>query len=314
MTKKTGLWAEDYRPKKVADCILPARIKKPLTEIVSSGEIPNLLFEGGPGCGKTTVAKAIADEMGLQWILINGSEENGIDVLRTKIRNFASQISVADPTGIKIVILDEADNLSDSMQKGLRSFIEEFAATTRFFFTCNYKNRLLPALHSRWGEISFKFSNEELEEMLPQFFTRIQEILKDNGVVFDRLALAGLIKKHRSDFRKIINELQRYAKNGEINSGILSAPTAGKISALVEFMKAKKFKDIRQFVAENSELTGPEFFDSFYANLSTYLAPGSIPTAVLTIAEYQYKAAFVVNQEINIVACIVELMSQCEFK
>lgn len=315
VSNKTGVLSEDYRPQSVSDCILPERIKKPLLEMVAKGDIPHLLFEGGPGCGKTTAALAICKDLDLPYLFINGSEQSGIDVLRTKVRNFASQVSVLNPGKLKVVIFDEADYLNaNSTQPALRGFIQEFSATCRFFFTCNYKNKLFGALHSRWAEFSFKFSNEELGPLLAQFMERVMKILDENGITYSKPVLASLIRRYKADFRKILNELQKMSLSGSIDTSSMTQSDSTRMDSLISMMKAKKFKDIRQFFAENQDLVGEEFFESFYSGISSYLQPASIPSAVLLIAEYQYKAAFVVNQEINVCACAVELMTQCEFK
>lgn len=313
---ETGVLSEDNRPQKVADCILPPRLKKAFQKIVDSGELPNMLFHGGPGVGKTTVAKAICQELGIDWILINGSDEKGIDVLRTKVRDFASTMSVmAGAEAKKAVIFDESDYLNpNSTQPALRGMIEEFAGVCRFIFTCNYRSKIIEPLHSRLADYSFAFTKAEAAPLAAEFFMRCEEILKAKGVEYDRPVLAEFVKKLYPDFRKTLNELQKYAASGKIDAGILASMGSVKLQDLIDMMKTKRFKDLRQFLAENGDMIGPEFFDQLYRSLSDAVEGPSIPQAVLILGEYQFKAAFVANQEINAVAACVELMSQCQFK
>lgn len=312
----TGVWVEDYRPTKISDTILPARLKEPFQKMVDKGEIQNLLLEGPPGCGKTTAAKALCLELGAEYIVINGSDESGIDVLRTKVRTFASNRSMLSEAKHKVVIFDEADYLNAmSTQPALRNFIEEFAPTCRFIFTCNYVSRIIEPLHSRLTLVPFRFSSEEIKQMAVEFYTRACEILKNEGITFSKESVAGLVRKFFPDFRRVLNELQAYSnRSGGIDSAILSNLGGQKIESLFQFMKAKDFKAIRQFFEDNSDLSPAELFEGMFRGIRDALEPSSIPGAVLILANYQYKSAFVANQTINGVACCVELMIESKFK
>ena len=306
------LWTEKYRPKKIEDCILPERLKTPFQEYVNQGKIPNLLLCGGAGVGKTTVAKAMCEEIGCDVMVINGSDESGIDTFRTKIKNFASSMSLAG--GRKVIIIDEADYLNpNSTQPALRNAIEEFAGNCSFIFTCNFKNRIIDPLHSRCAVIDFQLKNNEKSQMAAQFFKRIQQVLQSENVEFDDKVIAELVKKHFPDFRRVINELQRYSQFGKIDSGILAQIVDVSINDIVKFIREKDFGAIRKWVASN-DVDATTFFRKLYDNLYDVLKPQSIPQAVLILADYQYKQAFVADQEINTVACLTELMVGCEFK
>jgi len=307
------LWVEKYRPSTIDDCILPESIKKSFSDIVSSGESQNLLLSGSAGCGKTTIAKALCNELDSDYIMINCSEDGNIDTLRTKIRNFASTVSISG--GKKIVILDEFDySNAQSMQPALRGFIEEFSNNCRFILTCNFKNRIIEPIHSRCTNISFNIPNSEKPKLAANFMERLKFILNEENIPYEEKVLAQLIMKHFPDFRRVINEVQRYSVAGTIDIGILSDVGNVQVKDLVEFMKNKDFTSARKWVVENLDNAPSDLmrkmYDSFYENLT----PSSIPQAVLIIAEYQYKSAFVADQEINLVACIVELMMGCEFK
>jgi DNA polymerase III delta prime subunit len=306
------LWTEKYRPKTIEDCILPERLKKPFQEYVNSNNIPNLLLAGGAGVGKTTVAKAMCEEIGCDYIVINGSDESGIDVFRTKIKNFASSMSLAG--GRKVIIIDEADYLNpNSTQPALRNAIEEFAGNCSFIFTCNFKNRIIDPLHSRCAVVEFTLKNNEKSTMAAQFFKRIQSVLQSENVEYDDKVIAELVKKHFPDFRRVINELQRFSKFGKIDSGILSQISDVGVNDIIKYIKDKDFAAIRKWVASN-DIDAPTLFRKLYDNLYDVLKPQSVPQVVLILADYQYKQAFVADQEINIVACLTELMISCEFK
>jgi DNA polymerase III delta prime subunit len=305
------LWTEKYRPQTVNDCILPERLKKPFQEYVNQKNIPNLLLTGGAGVGKTTVAKAMCKEIGCDYLVINGSDESGIDTFRTKIKNYASSMSLAG--GRKVIIIDEADYLNpNSTQPALRNAIEEFSENCSFIFTCNYKNRIIEPLHSRCAVIEFSLRNGEKAKMASAFFKRIQTVLQSESVDFDDAVIAELIKKHFPDFRRVINELQRYAQFGKIDVGILAQIGDVSINEVVKYISSKDFGAIRKWVASN-EIDSNTLFRKLYDNLYETLKPQSIPQAVLILADYQYKAAFVADQEINTVACLTELMVNCEF-
>lgn len=305
------IWVEKYRPKTIEDCIIPERLKKPFQEYVNQKNIPNLLLSGGPGVGKTTVAKAMCNEIGCDYMVINGSDESGIDTFRTKIKTYASAMSLSG--GRKVIIIDEADYLNpNSTQPALRNAIEEFASNCTFIFTCNYKNRIIEPLHSRCAVIDFGMKNGEKAKMASAFFKRIQSILQSENVDYEDVVIAELIKKHFPDFRRIINELQRYSQFGKIDTGILSQIGDVSIAEIVKYIKDKDFGAIRKWVGSN-EIDPNTLFRKIYDAMYDTMKPGSIPQAVLILADYQYKAAFVADQEINTVACMTELMVNCEF-
>jgi len=305
------LWTEKYRPRTIEDCILPDRLKKPFQEYVNQKQIPNLLLAGGAGVGKTTVAKAMCNEVGCDFMVINGSDESGIDTFRVKIKNYASSMSLSG--GRKVIIIDEADYLNpNSTQPALRNAIEEFASNCSFIFTCNYKNRIIEPLHSRCAVIEFSLKNGEKAKMASAFFKRIQSVLQSEKVEYDEKVIAELIKKHFPDFRRVLNELQRYSQFGNIDTGILVQIGDVSISELVKCISAKDFGAIRKWVASN-DIDSNILFRKLYDALYDVLKPQSIPQAVLILADYQYKAAFVADQEINAVACLTELMVNCEF-
>jgi DNA polymerase III delta prime subunit len=305
------LWTEKFRPQTVQDCILPDRLKKPFQEYVNQKNIPNLLLAGGPGVGKTTVAKAMCKEIGCDYLVINGSDESGIDTFRTKIKNYASSMSLSG--GRKVIIIDEADYLNpNSTQPALRNAIEEFAANCSFIFTCNYKNRIIEPLHSRCAVIEFSLKNNEKAQMGAQLFKKIQTILQNEKIDYEDKVVAELVKKHFPDFRRVLNELQRYSQFGKIDSGILAQIGEVSLNEIVKYVKDKDFGAIRKWVGSN-DIDSNTLFRKIYDSMYDSLKPHSIPQAVLILADYQYKAAFVADQEINTVACLTELMVNCEF-
>jgi len=288
-------------------------MKATFKEFIDSGELPNFLFAGGAGVGKTTVAKALCNEVGAEYLFINGSEESGIDVLRGKIKNFASSVSLTDAK--KVVILDEADYLNhSSTQPALRGFIEEFSNNCRFIFTCNFKNRIIEPLHSRCAVVEFKIDNTEKPKIAAQFFKRALMILKTEGIEHDPKVVAELISKHFPDYRRVLNELQRYSVSGKIDSGILVNVGEESYAALIKSLKAKAFNEVRTWVGKNSDIESTEVFRKLYDKSVDVMEPGSIPQLVLILAEYQYKAAFVADREINTMAALTEIMAQVKFK
>ena len=310
---ETFLWVEKYRPKTVDDCILPSELKKSFSEFVKDKHIPNLILSGSAGTGKTTIAKAMVEEIGSTWMLINGSEESGIDVLRTKIKNFASTVSLEG--GRKYIILDEADYLNpQSTQPALRGFMEQFHKNCGFILTCNYKNRLIEPLQSRCSNIDFTIRNGERVKLAESFFKRVQDILGQEQIKFEPKAIAELINKYFPDWRRCLNELQRYSTSGQIDAGILVNLSSENIKELVSFMKAKEFTNVRKWIVNNLDNDPSRIFRTIYNSLYDNLDHSTIPHAVVIIADYQYKSAFVADQEINMLACMTELMSQVKFK
>ena len=306
------LWTEKHRPKTIAECILPDRLKTPFQEYVNTKQIPHLLLSGSAGVGKTTVAKALCNEIGADFIVINGSDESGIDVFRTKIKDFASSMSFTG--GRKVIIIDEADYLNpNSTQPALRNAMEEFASNCSFIFTCNFKNRIIDPLHSRCAVIDFTLKNDEKTAMAAQFFKRIQMILENEAVEYEPKVIAELVKKHFPDFRRVLNELQRYSQFGKIDTGILVQIADVSISEVVKHLKNKDFGAIRKWVA-STDVDASTLFRKLYDNMYDTLQPQSIPQAVIILADYQYKQAFVADAEINTVACLTELMVSVEFK
>ena len=310
------LWVEKYRPKKIRDCILPEDTKKTFTEFLKQKEIPNLLLSGTAGTGKTTVARALCEELGADYIIINGSDEGRqIDTLRNKIKNFASTVSLTESSAHKVVIVDEADYMNaDSVQPALRNFIETFHSNCRFIFTCNYKSKILPALHSRCTVIDFAIKNGQKVKTAQALLKRLGKILEQEEVKYDNKVLAELIQKHYPDFRRTINELQRYSVRGKIDSGILFSLSEANTKELIKILKEKRFNDMRKWVINNLDKEPSSLFSTIYNLLYTNLEGNSVPQAVLIIAGYQYKSAFVADQEINMVACLTEIMANCKFK
>lgn len=307
------LWVEKYRPQLIEDCILPSSIKSVFKEFIASGELPNFLFSGSAGVGKTTVAKALCAEVGAEYLFINGSEESGIDVLRNKIKTFASSVSLTDSK--KVVILDEADYLNpNSTQPALRGFIEEFSNNCRFILTCNFKNRIIEPLHSRCSVVEFKIDNKDKPKVMTQFYKRVIGILKTENVEYEDKVVAELINKHFPDYRRILNELQRYSVSGKIDAGLLVNLGDESYSELFKFMKDKNFTEVRKWVGKNSDLDSSELFRKFYDKAVDIIESQSIPQLILILAEYQYKAAFVADREINTMAALTEIMAQLRFK
>ena len=309
----TFLWVEQYRPQTVDDCILPQSLKNTFKEFVEQGNIPNVILSGGPGVGKTTIAKAVLDEIGATSMMINGSEESGIDVLRTKIKNFASTVSLEG--GRKYLILDEADYLNpQSTQPALRGFMEEFHQNCGFILTCNYKNRLIEPIHSRCSVIDFTIPKSEKPNLAMDFMSRVEGILVLENIGYDKKVLAEVIQRHFPDWRRILNELQRYSVSGRIDAGILVDMAEINIKELMKFMKEKEFTNVRKWVVNNLDMDSVRLFRSIYDNLYTFVDPSSIPHVVCVLAEYQYKAAFSADQEINLLACLTEIMARAKFK
>jgi len=307
------LWVEKYRPRKVADCILPETLKSTFQEYVNRKEIPNLLLAGSAGVGKTTVAKALCEEVGCDYIVINGSDESGIDTFRSKIKNYASSMSLSG--GRKVIIIDEADYLNpNSTQPALRGAIEEFAINCSFIFTCNYKNRIIDPLHSRCSVIEFKIENGQKAKMATKFFKRVENILRNENIEFDKEVVAAVITKHFPDNRRILNELQRYAVFGSIDKGILAAVADVQLTGLTKSLKEKDFTSMRKWVTNNLDNDPKTILRKIYDSLYDLLKPDSIASAVLVLSKYQYQSAFVADQEINLVACLIEFMVECEFK
>lgn len=305
------LWVEKYRPKKIDQCFLPEQLKQYFTNIVQNGEIQNMLLSGTAGTGKTTVARALCEELNSDYILINGSEESGIDVLRTKIKHFASTISFTGNT--KVVILDEADYLNpNSTQPALRGFIEEFANNCRFIFTCNYKNRIIQPLHSRCAVVDFKIPKEEKPKLAAAFYKRVAEILSVENVNFSPKVVAKVVEKHFPDFRRTLNELQRYSQSGSIDEGILVSISEASVKELVEALEQKDWKRMRAWVTNNIDNEPATLFRKIYDTLVPLT--NQVPQLVLTVADYQYKSAFVSDQEINFVACLTEIMASVEIR
>jgi DNA polymerase III delta prime subunit len=305
------LWVEKYRPSKVQDCILPELVKTTFQEYVNKKEIPNLLLSGGAGVGKTTIAKALCEEVGCDYIVINGSDENGVDTIRIKIKNYASSVSLMG--GRKVIILDEADYLTPNAQAILRASIEEFASNCSFIFTCNFKNRIIDPIHSRCTVIDFRVNGQKAK-LAAQFFKRVEWILGEENITYDKEVVAAVITKHFPDNRRILNELQRYAVSGTIDKGILAAVSDIQLNELTKALKEKDFASCRKWVTNNLDNDPARIFRKLYDGLYELLKPDTVPALVLILAKYQYQVAFVADSEINLIACLTEIMVDCEFK
>ena len=306
------LWVEKYRPKTIEDCILPESLKATFQEYVNRKEIPNLLLSGSAGVGKTTVAKALCEEVGCDYIVINGSDDSGIDVLRNKIKNYASSVSLMG--GRKVVIIDEADYLNpNSTQPAFRGVIEEYASNCSFIFTCNFKNRIMDAIHSRCTCIDFKLNGSKAK-MASAFFKRVENILEIEGVKYDKPVVAEIITKHFPDNRRILNELQRYSVGGTIDKGLLASVSDVQLTDLIKALKSKDFANARKWVTNNLDNDPTKIYRKLYDGLYELLQPNSVPQLVLHLAKYQHQAAFVADHEINMIACLTEIMVDCEFK
>ena len=308
------LWVEKYRPKTVDECILPTRLKKELKGLIKGGQIPSLMLIGPAGCGKTSVAKALCDELDSDWIMINGSENGGIDTVRTEIRQFASTVSLMSDAAHKVVILDEADGISRGGQAALRAGIEEFSDTCRFIFTCNFKNRIIDPIHSRCSVVDFSFSTEERKEMKSYFFMRLCDILEKESIEYDKKVVAQLVDSRFPDFRSILNELQRYSSGGVIDVGILNLTDTEVIKEIARFIKAKDFPTMRKWIDENESIDSSSLFNKMYEDMMPLMKNSeSKGNLILILDEYQDKATRVVNQKINLAACMVQMMGSLVF-
>ena len=313
MIRDDFLWVEKYRPRTIDSAILPSTLKTTFQQFVEQKNVPNLLLTGRAGVGKTTVARAMLEELQCDYIIINGSMNGNIDTLRSEIKDFASSISFSG--GRKYVILDEADYLNpNSTQPALRNFMEEYSRNCGFILTCNFKNKIIEPLHSRCSVVEFKIDKEDKPKMASQFYKRVCNILDQENVQYDQKAIIEVITKFFPDWRRVLNELQRYSATGKIDSGILVNFSEENLKGLVELLKAKNFTEVRKWVAENNDIDQTVFFRKLYDTASQYLKPNSIPQLVITLAEYQYKAAFVADHEINILACLTEIMAEGDFK
>ena len=309
------IWVEKYRPQQIDECILPDHIKKTFQDFVDQGEIPNMLLSGPPGIGKTTVAKALCKQLGVDYYVINGSDEGRfLDTVRNNAKNFASTVSLTSQSKHKVIIIDEADNTTSDVQLLLRASIEEFSGNCRFIFTCNYKNKIIEPLHSRCSVVEFSIKGKEKVKIAGLFFKRLQEILDLEKIPYDAKVLAEIINKHFPDWRRVLNECQRYSVGGRIDSGILATFSDVAVNDLIKNLKEKNFADVRKWVVANLDNDSSVLLRRLYDSLYETLVPNSIPAAVLIIAKYQYQIAFVADQEINLLAALTEIMVECEFK
>ena len=315
MSRDEFLWVEKYRPKTIEECILPENIKKTFKDFLNKGEVPNLLLAGPAGCGKTTVAKALCNELGVDVYVINGSDEGRfLDTVRNNAKNFASTVSLSSNAKHKVIIIDEADNTTNDVQLLLRAFTEEFANNCRFVFTCNYKNKIIEPLHSRCAVIDFSIKGKEKANIAAGFYGRLQDILQKESIDFENKVLLELINKHFPDWRRVLNECQRYAVSGKIDTGILANFSDISVNELTKNLKTKNFTEVRKWVVSNLDNDASSLLRRVYDACYDCLSPQSIPAAVLVIAKYQYQCAFVADQEINLLACLTEIMVECEFK
>jgi DNA polymerase III delta prime subunit len=309
------LFVEKYRPQVIDDCILPDETKKTFKEFVEKGEIPNLLLAGPPGIGKTTIAKALCNELGADYYVINGSDEGRfLDTVRNQAKNFASTVSLTGSSKHKVIIIDEADNTGNDVQLLLRANIEAFYNNCRFIFTCNYKNKIIEPLHSRCAVIDFTIRGKQKQQLAGAFFKRLQTILDRERIDYDQKVLAELVSKHFPDFRRVLNECQRYSTGGKIDTGILASFSDISVNDLIKYLKDKNFTEVRKWVVSNLDNDAHVLLRRIYDSCYDCLSPASIPAAVLVIAKYQYQCAFVADQEINLLAALTEIMCECEFK
>jgi len=309
------IWVEKYRPQTIEDCILPQNVKKTFQDFLDKGEVPNLLLSGPPGCGKTTVAKALCHELGVDVYVINGSDEGRfLDTVRNNAKNFASTVSLSSTAKHKVIIIDEADNTTPDVQLCLRAFTEEFVKNCRFIFTCNYKNKIIQPLHSRCAVVDFSIKSKDRPALAANFFNRIKDILDQESVKYDPKVIVELINKYFPDWRRVLNELQRYSVGGKIDTGILAAFSEVKTNDLVKRLKEKNFSEVRKWVVNNLDNDPGVLIRSVYDACYDALENNSIPAAVLVLAKYQYQMAFVADQEVNLMAMMTELMVECEFK
>ena len=309
------LWVEKYRPKTIEECILPSETKKTFLGFLSKGEVPNLLLSGPAGCGKTTVAKALCEELGADYYVINGSDEGRfLDTVRNQAINFASTVSITSGAKHKVIIIDEADNTTHDVQLLLRANIEDFYGNCRFIFTCNYKNKIIEPLHSRCAVVDFSIKGKQKQEIAVEFFKRLNDILEKERVEYDKKVIVELINKHFPDWRRVLNECQRYSANGKIDTGILATFSDVSLNDLLKNMKQKNFSEVRKWVVDNLDNDPAMLLRRVYDSLYTSLKNASIPAAVLIVGKYQYQVAFVADQEINLLAALTEIMVECEFK
>jgi DNA polymerase III delta prime subunit len=313
MSREEFLWCEKYRPQTIDDCILPQQVKDTFKQYIQGGQLPNFIFSGSAGVGKTTVARALCNELSADYLFINGSEERGIDVLRTKIKSFASSVSLTE-SGVKVVILDEADYLTPDTQAALRAFIEEFSNNCRFILTCNFKNRIIAPLHSRCAVIDFKIESKDKPKIAASFYRRVVDILAKESVEADQKVVAKVVETFFPDFRRVLNELQRYSVSGQIDAGILANMSDESMKELVGYLKEADFSAARKWVARNSDIDTSVLFRRLYDTASDFLETQSVPVMIVILADYQYKAAFVADAEVNNVAALTEIMMQCKFK
>ena len=315
MSRNEFVWVESYRPQTIEDCILPDGIKDTFTQFLKKGEVPNLLLSGPPGCGKTTVAKALCNELGVDYYVINGSDEGRfLDTVRNNAKNFASTVSLSSTAKHKVIIIDEADNTTPDVQLCLRAFTEEFIGNCRFIFTCNYKNKIISPLHSRCAVIDFSIKGKERQELAAKFFNRLRTILEKESVEYDPKVLVELIQKHFPDWRRVLNELQRYSVSGKIDTGILASFSNVKTNDLFNKLKEKDFPAVRKWVVDNLDNDTTVLLRSVYDSIYSHLDGPGVAAAVLILAKYQYQSSFVADQEINMLACLTEIMVECTFR